>query len=327
MTSGAVWRRHWGQQVFDYLGDNFVIDKQFVDACRSFLQPEQVLVDEPMRYQTTFQIGGPADCVIFPATLAETQQVLHLVHVFGLPLTILGNGSNVLVRDHGIRGVVVKFGEPMSYIRVQDNQIIAGAGALLKDISEAAAAHALSGCEYACGIPGSIGGAVFMNAGAYGGETKQVVAAVRSVTPEGEIKEYKAEALELGYRHSIFQTNGEAIAEVTLALQPGDESAIRAVIADYTQRREAKQPLEMPSAGSTFKRPEGYFAGTLIDQTGLKGLRVGGAEVSTKHAGFVVNVGDATCEDVIGLIHEVQHRVKAAHGVELCPEVRIIGEK
>lgn len=166
-----------------------------------------------------------------------------------------------------------------------------------------------------------------MNAGAYGGETKSVVKTVRAVTRDGEIKTYSLAELELGYRHSIFQSNGEAIVEVELELTPGREEDIRAGIADYTNRRESKQPLEMPSAGSTFKRPEGYFAGTLIDQTGLKGLTVGGAQVSTKHAGFVVNKGGATAADVVNLIHEVQKRVKDAHGVELQPEVRMIGEK
>ena len=205
--------------------------------------------------------------------------------------------------------------------------MVVGAGALLKDIAEAAAQHSLAGLEFACGIPGSIGGAVFMNAGAYGGETKSVVKAVRAVTRDGEVKNYALDELELGYRHSIFQSNGEAIVEVELELTPGSEEEIRASIADFTQRRESKQPLEMPSAGSTFKRPEGYFAGTLIDQTGLKGLSVGGAQVSTKHAGFVVNKGGATAADVVNLIHEVQKRVKEAHGVELQPEVRLIGEK
>lgn len=309
------------------MGMNTLIDKNFVAACREFLQAEQVLIDEPMRLHTTFEIGGPADCLIFPASMAETQRVLKLVKEYKLPLTLLGNGSNMLVRDKGIRGVVVKFAEPMSSIRCEGTRIIAGAGALLKDVSECAAAHGLTGLEYACGIPGSIGGAVFMNAGAYDGETKNVADCVRAVDAEGNIHEFSKDELELGYRHSVFQTNGEAICEVELQLQPGDEQEIRAKIADYTQRRESKQPLEMPSAGSTFKRPEGYFAGTLIDQTGLKGLTVGGAQVSTKHAGFVVNAGGATAADVVNLIHEVQRRVKEKHGVELQPEVRMLGEE
>ncbi len=304
-----------------------MINENFIAACRKILKPEQLLLDAPMREHTTFQIGGPADCLIKPASLEETQQILRLVKEYELPLTFVGNGSNMLVSDKGIRGVVVNFADTFNGIRVEGTKMVVGAGALLKDIAEAAAQHSLAGLEFACGIPGSIGGAVFMNAGAYGGETKSVVKAVRAVTRDGEVKNYALDELELGYRHSIFQSNGEAIVEVELELTLGNEAEIRANIADFTQRRETKQPLEMPSAGSTFKRPEGYFAGTLIDQTGLKGLSVGGAQVSTKHAGFVVNKGGATAADVINLIHEVQKRVKEAHGVELQPEVRLIGEK
>jgi len=304
-----------------------MINEKFIEACRKFLKPEQLLLDAPMREHTTFEIGGPADCLIKPASMEETQQILRLVKEYDLPLTFVGNGSNMLVSDKGIRGVVVNFADTFNAIQVEGTKMTVGAGALLKDIAEAAAQHSLAGLEFACGIPGSIGGAVFMNAGAYGGETKSVVKAVRAVNRDGEVKTYGLDELELGYRHSIFQTNGEAIVEVELELTPGSEEEIRASIADFTQRRESKQPLEMPSAGSTFKRPEGYFAGTLIDQTGLKGLSVGGAQVSTKHAGFVVNKGGATAADVINLIHEVQKRVKEAHGVELQPEVRLIGEK
>ncbi|SEA08055.1 UDP-N-acetylmuramate dehydrogenase [Selenomonas ruminantium] len=304
-----------------------MINENFIGACREFLQPEQIMLNAPMSEHTTFQIGGPADCLIKPANLEETQKILQLVQEYELPLTFVGNGSNMLVSDKGIRGVVVNFADTISSIAVDGTKMTVGAGALLKDVAEAAAQHSLAGMEFACGIPGSIGGAVFMNAGAYGGETKNVVKAVKAVTRAGEIKTYSLEELELGYRHSIFQNNGEAIVEVELELVPGSEAEIRAGIADFTQRRESKQPLEMPSAGSTFKRPEGYFAGTLIDQTGLKGLSVGGAQVSTKHAGFVVNKGGATAADVLNLIREVQKRVKEAHGVELQPEVRLIGEK
>ena len=304
------------------------INEDFVKACHSFLEESQVLLDEPMSRHTTFEIGGPADCLIFPTTTEEVQQVLALVNEYKLPLTVLGNGSNVLVRDGGIRGVVLKFNGPMSAIRLSGDgtHIVADAGAHLKDVSEFAAKNGLTGLEYACGIPGSIGGAIFMNAGAYDGETKNVAYAVRAVTRAGELKEYKADELDLGYRRSIFQGNGELICQVELALQKGDMAAIQAKIADFTQRRESKQPLELPSAGSTFKRPQGYFAGTLIDQTGLKGLTVGGAQVSKKHAGFVVNFNHATARDVQGVIAEVQKRVLAKHGVQLYPEVRMIGE-
>lgn len=304
-----------------------MIDKNFVRACQAFIEPNRFRLDEPMKLHTTFKIGGPADCLIFPASMEETEKVLALVNEYKLPLTILGNGSNVLVQDKGIRGVVVKFARPMAKIRHEGTRIIAGAGALLKDVSEAAAQSSLTGLEFACGIPGSIGGAIFMNAGAYDGEMKNVADTVRTVDRAGNIHTYSRDELDLGYRHSRFQDNGEAIVEVELCLEPGDSKAIRAKMDDFTQRRESKQPLEMPSAGSTFKRPKGYFAGTLIQETGLKGLQVGGAQVSTKHAGFVVNAtGNATAADVRGLIHEVQQRVYQKHGVMLHPEVRIIGE-
>ena len=304
-----------------------MIDKNFVRACQAFIEPNRFRLDEPMKLHTTFKIGGPADCLIFPASMEETEKVLALVNEYKLPLTILGNGSNVLVQDKGIRGVVVKFARPMAKIRHEGTRIIAGAGALLKDVSEAAAQSSLTGLEFACGIPGSIGGAIFMNAGAYDGEMKNVADTVRTVDREGRIHTYSRDELDLGYRHSRFQDNGEAIVEVELYLEPGDSKAIRAKMDDFTQRRESKQPLEMPSAGSTFKRPKGYFAGTLIQETGLKGLQVGGAQVSTKHAGFVVNAtGNATAADVRGLIHEVQQRVYEKHGVMLHPEVRIIGD-
>ena len=298
----------------------------FVAALQSFLQPDQLLLDEPMKLHTTFKIGGPADYLLLPSSMEEVGKILQLLKQHDIPLTILGNGSNVLVLDGGIRGAVLKFNHPFSSIRVEGTKIIAGAGALLKDVSAAAAAHSLTGMEFACGIPGSIGGAVFMNAGAYDGEMKNVVACVRSVAADVTCLGRPAADIDLGYRHSIYQTNGEAICEVELQLAAGDKAAIDEKIADFTQRRETKQPLEMASAGSTFKRPTGYFAGTLIQETGLKGLTVGGAQVSTKHAGFVVNTGTATAADVLGLIHEAQRRVKEAHGVELHPQVRIIGE-
>ncbi len=304
-----------------------MIAKEFVEKCRSFLEANRIRLDEPMKLHTTFQIGGPADCLIFPASLEETERVFQLATEYDIPFTILGNGSNVLVLDKGIRGLVVKFARPMSHIEVDGRRIRAAAGAMLKDVSEVAAASSLTGLEFACGIPGSIGGAVFMNAGAYDGEMKNVIASVKSVDGKGEVHTFPREALHLGYRHSIFQENGEAICEVELELAPGNQAEIREKMQGFTERREAKQPLEMPSAGSTFKRPEGYFAGTLIDQTGLKGLTVGGAQVSTKHAGFVVNAGEATAADVQNLIREVQRRVREAHGVELKPEVRIIGEE
>ena len=301
-------------------------NQKFVDEIRSRMASEHILLDEPMKEHTTFRIGGPADYLIFPASMEDVAFVFRCLKKHDIPFVILGNGSNVLVLDKGIRGAVIKFNSPISAIRKKKNTLTAGAGALLRDVSEFAAENSLSGMEFACGIPGSIGGAVFMNAGAYDGEMKNIVSAVRAISPKGEIVQFAANELDFGYRHSIFQENGCAICEVDLTLTPGNAEEIKEKIAGFTERRESKQPLEMPSAGSTFKRPEGHYAGTLIEQTGLKGFTVGGAQVSDKHAGFVVNAGDATAKDVLELIRQVQDRVFEKHHVKLFPEVRILGE-
>lgn len=304
-----------------------MINESLVAELRKFLTPEQLLLEEPMSSHTTFRIGGPADYLIFPSSLPQLRQIFQLLRNYDVPFIVLGNGSNVLVRDKGIRGAVIKFNQLFSKIRQEGSSLIVEAGALLKDVSYFAADAGLAGLEFAVGIPGSIGGAVFMNAGAYDSEMKNVVSKVRSVSPAGSFSELAVEDLELGYRRSIFHYTGQIICEVELSLIMGNPDEIRAKMNDLTTRRESKQPLEMPSAGSTFKRPKGYFAGTLIDQTGLKGLRVGDAMVSTKHAGFVVNAGHATAADVLALIEEVKKCVYAAHGVKLYPEVRIIGEE
>lgn len=301
-------------------------NQKFVDEIRSRMAPEHILLNEPMKDHTTFRIGGPADYLILPASMEDVAFVFQCLKRHDIPFVILGNGSNVLVLDKGIRGAVIKFNSPISAIRKKKNTLTAGAGALLRDVSGFAAENSLSGMEFACGIPGSIGGAVFMNAGAYDGEMKNIVSAVRAISPKGEIVQFTANELDFGYRHSIFQENGCAICEVDLTLTPGNAEEIKEKIAGFTERRESKQPLEMPSAGSTFKRPEGHYAGTLIEQTGLKGFTVGGAQVSDKHAGFVVNAGNATAKDVLELIRQVQDRVFEKHHVKLFPEVRILGE-
>ena len=303
------------------------LNQNFIDEVKKFLTAEQFYINEPMSKHTTFNIGGPADYLIFPGSMEEVSKIFTLLRDYDIPHNILGNGSNVLVLDKGIRGAVIKFHAPMSYKKCEGNRIIAGSGAYLKHVSEFAAENGLTGIEFACGIPGSLGGAVFMNAGAYDGEMKNIVVEVKTVTHAGKIVTYHQDELDFGYRHSVFQHNGQAICEITLELQQGNKEDILAKMADFTQRRESKQPLEMPSAGSTFKRPQGYFAGTLIDETGLKGLKVGGAQISTKHAGFVVNSGAATAQDVLNLIKEVQDRVYAKNGVKLYPEVRIMGEQ
>lgn len=302
-------------------------EESFRKKLAEILSDEQFIFRAPMSEQTTFKIGGAADVLIFPSSTADIPAIFNLIDEFKIPCTILGNGSNVLVLDKGIRGAVIKFTDKFfGEIRAEGQKIIAGAGAKLKDVSNFAAEKNLSGIEFAVGIPGSIGGAVFMNAGAYGGEMKNIVSNVKAVSRNGEIKNFRADELNLGYRQSIFQTNGCAICEVELNLAEGNRDEIKNKMAEFTFKRESKQPLEFPSAGSTFKRPAGYFAGTLIDKTGLKGLKYGGAMVSEKHAGFVVNIGGATASDVLNLIDEVKRRVKEMHGVTLMPEVRILGE-
>lgn len=298
-----------------------------IDELKQILPQEAVLLDEPMSKHTTFKIGGPADCFVIPSTVEEAVKVIKIIHKYNMPFTMIGNGSNLLVMDKGIRGIVVNLNERFAKIEQKENILRVQCGALMADVSKFAGSCSLTGLEFAVGIPGSIGGCVFMNAGAYDGEIKNAVKSVTTVTKNGKLVCYTKEQAQFGYRHSIFQDNGDLILEVELELSFGDKEAIEAKMADLTQRRETKQPLELPSAGSTFKRPPGYFAGTLIDQTGLKGLTVGGAQISTKHAGFVVNIGGATAQNVLDLIAQVQKRVYEKHGVKLYPEVKMIGEQ
>ena len=290
------------------------------------LPSTRVREEEYLRHHTTFKIGGPADLFVEPTTMAELSFALRTIHEFDVPVTIIGCGSNILVKDGGIRGAVVSVRHMTQIMDCNDNVLCIGSGYMLKDASEFAWENGLTGLEFAIGIPGTLGGAVFMNAGAYDGEMSHVVTAVRAVDFQGNIKEYDASHLDFGYRHSVFHDNHEVIGEVIMTLKPGDKNVTKARMDELTEKRESKQPLEFASAGSTFKRPPGYFAGTLIEQTGLKGLSVGDAQVSHKHAGFVINTGSASAKDVLDLIAEVQRRVYDQHGVHLEPEVRMIGE-
>ncbi|EGO61809.1 UDP-N-acetylmuramate dehydrogenase [Acetonema longum] len=294
---------------------------------RAVIPSERILPDEPMRRHTTFRIGGPADFLVLPANTQEVAAILPAARKMHLPVTLLGRGSNVLVSDKGIRGLVIRFGKNMSGIYHEGHTITAGAGATLGDVSRYAAKLGLTGMEFAVGIPGSIGGAVFMNAGAYGGEMSQIVNAVLAVSPEGDLKRFEHENIGFQYRHSAFYDNHYSICEVELILQPGIAEEVGKKMEEYTLMRNTKQPVEMPSAGSAFKRPPGHFAGTLIEQAGLKGYTVGGAQISPKHAGFIVNIGDATAHDVLELIQTVQNRVYEKFQVTLQPEVRLIGEQ
>lgn len=301
-------------------------NKEFLSKIKKIIPCERLLLDEPLANHTTFRIGGPADYFVLPSSIAEITELLKLAKEYKIAVTVLGNGSNVLVLDSGIRGLVLKFGSEMGYIRHEGHHVFAGAGALLRDVSRYAAELGLSGMEFAVGIPGSIGGSVFMNAGAYEGEMSHIVVSVTAVCEDGTIQRFDKEQLQFSYRHSIFHENHCTICEVELAFQNGEHTLIRSKMGDFTNKRETKQPLEVPSAGSTFKRPPGHFAGTLIEQTGLKGLTIGGAQVSPKHAGFIINAGGATAQDVLNLIKEVQRRVHDKHGIMLYPEVRTLGE-
>lgn len=299
--------------------------EQWQEAVSGALPELVVYKEEPMKKHTTFRVGGAADYFVCPKR-EELPKLLQLAEQHHLPVTVIGNGSNLLVGDKGIRGLVIEIGAEMKAITVTGTTVRAGAGALLSQVAAAAASAGLSGMEFAAGIPGSIGGAVTMNAGAYGGEMKDILQEVTVLTPEGEEKTLSVEELELSYRHSCVPEQGYVVLEALLSLTPAPEEEIRAKMADLRNRRVEKQPLEYPSAGSTFKRPEGYFAGKLIMDAGLRGYRVGDAQVSEKHCGFVINRGNATAAEILQLMQKVQEQVKEQFGVTLEPEVKRIGE-
>lgn len=285
---------------------------------------EGVLANEPLARHTTFEIGGPAQWLVPPRTEEQVAAVVALCREADVPWRVLGAGSNVLAPDEGLRGVVLKLAENFAAIEVlPGGELRVQAGATNEAVAALACEQGLSGFEFACGIPGTIGGAAYMNAGAYEGQFSDVCASVRCLDGEGRVVEVPAAQAQFGYRHSLMMERGWVILGATLQLRPGNRDEIRARMADLQQRREEKQPLEMPSAGSTFKRPEGYFAGKLIQDAGMQGKSVGGAQVSEKHAGFVVNTGGATAHDVLALVALVQQEVKAQFGVTLEPEVRL----
>ncbi|MDO4600409.1 MAG: UDP-N-acetylmuramate dehydrogenase [[Ruminococcus] gnavus] len=290
------------------------------------LGEENVLREEPMRAHTTFRIGGPADYFVTPESEEQVQAVIALSRREKIPYYILGNGSNLLVGDQGYRGLIIQIYKKMSEIRIEDHEIHAQAGALLSKIAARALDASLTGFEFASGIPGTLGGAVMMNAGAYGGEMKHVLKSATVLTPEGEIQTLTLDELELGYRTSIVARKGYTVLSAVIALEPGKQEEIRAYMEDLKERRVTKQPLEYASAGSTFKRPEGYFAGKLIQDSGLRGYSVGDAQISEKHSGFVINRGNATAAEVLSLIQHVQDTVEEKFGVRLETEVKRIGE-
>lgn len=298
-----------------------MISAAVMEALKGYVPGENISLQEKMAGHTTFRIGGPADCFLQLESEEQLQKVQKYLNLVEEPYFILGNGSNLLVSDSGYRGTILQIGRKMDRVKVSGSTIIAQAGAPLSQVSKAAYEHGLSGLEFAAGIPGTVGGGVVMNAGAYGGEMSQVVTMVRVVDKNGEIMELDNSTMEFGYRYSAIKKYPFTVTEVTMKLTEGNKEEIRATIKDLVVRRREKQPLEYPSAGSTFKRPEGHFAGKLIMDAGMRGFQIGGARVSDKHCGFIINTGNATAEDVKDVITEVQTRVKELFHVELEPEI------
>ncbi|MGN9163696.1 UDP-N-acetylmuramate dehydrogenase [Tissierellaceae bacterium HCP3S3_D8] len=286
----------------------------------------EILLDEPMKRHTSFKIGGPADMMIIPKGENQIVEAIRLCRENDIYFYIMGNGTNLLVRDGGIRGVVIKINEGLSNITVNGDKIICQAGALLTGASRRAMKSSLTGMEFANGIPGTVGGAVTMNAGAYGGEMKDIISKVKVLDRDNNIREYSNEEMDFRYRGSKVVDDGLIVLEVEFQLEEGDYSAIKETMKDLTFKRKSKQPLELPSGGSTFKRPVGHYAGKLIEDSGLRGLIHGGAQVSEKHCGFVVNIDDASCKDVLGLISVIRKTVRDNYKVELEPEIKVIGE-
>ncbi|MCH3967648.1 MAG: UDP-N-acetylmuramate dehydrogenase [Atopobiaceae bacterium] len=295
-------------------------------SLRRILDEDRVLVDEPMSDHTTFKVGGPADLLVMPDTAQEVAAVLAAANDAGAPSFVLGRGSDLLVSDAGYRGLIVSMPDEMDDVVVEGRTMRCQAGVTLADAAEMACDLGLTGLEFACGIPGTVGGAVFMNAGAYGGCIADVLSEVRVLNQEGHDFVVDIDDLAMGYRTSLVRTEGLVVLDATFDLEESEQDHIRATMDDLTRRREEKQPLELPSAGSTFKRPEGHYAGKLIMDAGLMGYQVGGAAVSTKHAGFVVNVDHATAADVAAVIAHVVDEVERTSGVTLEPEVRFLGD-
>lgn len=287
----------------------------------------QVRFDELMSLHTSFHIGGPADVLVVPADREDLHKVLRLAREENVPLTVIGNGSNLLVRDKGIRGIVLKLGNALKHWEHKGNTFIFDSGVSLAQCCRIIGEAGFTGMEFAVGIPGSLGGAVYMNAGAYDGEMKDTVVSVEVMTRSGEVKTLDREDLQFAYRHSALQASDVIVLAVKLQVKEGDKTAIQAKMDDFSQRRISKQPLDMPSAGSTFKRPEGHFVGQMVEESGLKGFRIGGAEVSVKHAGFIVNADHATAKDVLQLIEYIEKIIKENYNVILVSEVLVLGEE
>lgn len=298
-----------------------------LNALNMIYDKHQILCDEPMANHTSFKIGGNVKILVLPSDVEQIVKTIDLCKIYDQPFLVMGNGSNILVDDEGIDALIIKISDSMSRVDVVGTEVIAEAGVLLSRLSKVVLQHALQGFEFASGIPGTLGGAIFMNAGAYGGEMKDVVKWVEVITPEGESIHIDRDALGFGYRTSVIREMGWIVVKVAIGLEVGEIEIIKEITNELTKKRVSKQPLELPSAGSTFKRPPGHFAGQLIEDAGLRGLRHGDAQVSEKHCGFIVNVGSATCKEVMDLIAVVQKVVFDTFGVSLEREVRIFGKE
>lgn len=301
-----------------------MVSEAVVKILQSLVPQENIYFNEPMSRHTTFKVGGNAECFIEIETKEQLSRLSKYLKDIEMPHFVLGNGSNTLVRDDGYKGVILHIGNKYADILVEGSRVTAKAGAPLSKVAKIAYENGLTGMEFASGIPGTIGGAVVMNAGAYGGEMKQIVTSVTVLDTEGESFELTNEEMKFGYRNSIIKNRPFIVSEVSICLEPGNKDEIKKKMDELAARRRKKQPLEYPSAGSTFKRPEGYFAGELIMNAGMRGYQVGGARVSDKHCGFVINVGNANASDVLDVIADVKDRVKERFGVELEPEVIIL---
>lgn len=303
-----------------------VLSASMYDYIKTVIPQERILFHEPMSKHTTFRVGGEAECLITIQDEEELAKLIPYLNRIEHDYFILGNGSNLLVGDKGYRGIVFRFGEQMERIQIEGTRMTAKAGALLSQVAVTAKEHGLTGLEFAAGIPGSIGGGVVMNAGAYDGEMKMVVESVRGMDREGQILTLDNDTMDFGYRTSAIKYRPIIVLEVVLQLAEGDKEQITARMEELAKLRRSKQPLEYPSAGSTFKRPDGYFAGKLIMDAGMRGYRIGGAQVSDKHCGFVINTGSATAADIREVIEEVQERVRERFHVSLEPEVVFLGD-
>lgn len=301
-------------------------NKEIYDKLRNILDENEILENEPMSLHTSFKIGGPTDFFLVPTNIEKLVNTIKLCSNENIPYYIIGNGSNLLVTDKGFRGVIIQIYKNFNEIRIVGDRVYAQAGVLLSKLSKEIYEASLEGFEFASGIPGTLGGAVFMNAGAYGGEMKHILEEVTVVTHQGDLINLPKEALELDYRSSVLQKEDYVAISAVLKLKKGDQELIKKTLDELNHKRKTRQPLEMPSAGSTFKRPEGHFAGKLIMESGLRGYSIGQAQVSEKHCGFVVNKGNASAEDVILLMDYVRKVVKEKFGVELEPEVKLLGE-